>query len=65
VLGGAAGPARDIVLLNTAVSLLIAGAVATVTEGIDQAAKAIDSGGAAGVLDRLSAVSRAGVTTQS
>jgi len=58
VLGGQAGPARDIVLLNAAVSLLIAGAVATVPEGIERASAAIDSGAATSLLDRLVAVSR-------
>jgi len=58
VLARQAGPARDIVLLNAAVSLLIAGAVATVSEGIERASAAIDSGAATSLLDRLVAVSR-------
>ena len=61
VLSGAPGPARDIVLLNAGASLLIAGAAGTVTAGIAMAADAIDSGRAAGVLDRLAAVSNEGV----
>ena len=60
VLAGAHGPARDIVLLNAGVSLLIAGVAPTVPDGIARAAAAIDSGAAAGVLDRLVAVSTAG-----
>jgi anthranilate phosphoribosyltransferase len=63
VLAGEPGPARDIVLLNTGVSLLIAGAVTTVPEGIDRAARAIDSGEASAVLDRLIAITNAGVAT--
>jgi anthranilate phosphoribosyltransferase len=59
-LSGERGAPRDIVLLNAAVSLLIAGTVATVPEGIARAAEAIDSGAAAGVLERLVAVSNAG-----
>jgi len=60
VLGGEKGPARDIVLLNVGVSLLIAGAVATVPDGIARAAMAIDSGAASGSLEKLAATSNAG-----
>jgi anthranilate phosphoribosyltransferase len=58
VLAGETGPARDIVLLNAAVSLLIAGAVPTVTEGIERASAAVDSGAATARLEQLVAVSR-------
>jgi anthranilate phosphoribosyltransferase len=58
VLAGGAGAARDIVLLNAGISLLIAGAVDTVPEGIAQAADALDSGRASAVLDRLVAASQ-------
>jgi anthranilate phosphoribosyltransferase len=61
VLGGVRGPARDIVLLNAAASLLIAGAASTLVDGIRRSAEAIDSGRAAGVLDRLAELSQ---TTQ-
>lgn len=60
ILGGEPGEQRDIVLLNAGVSLLIAGAVPTVGEGIARAAGAIDSGAANAVLDRLVAASHAG-----
>jgi anthranilate phosphoribosyltransferase len=60
VLAGKRGPARDIVLLNAGAALLVAGAAATVPDGIATAAEAIDSGGAARVLDRLVALSNAG-----
>lgn len=60
VLAGERGAARDIVLLNAGVSLLIAGRVGSVLEGIERAAAAIDSGGAAAVLERLAALSNAG-----
>jgi anthranilate phosphoribosyltransferase len=53
VLAGKHGAARDIVLFNAAASLLIAGAAPTLADGIASAAAAIDSGSAAGVLDRL------------
>jgi anthranilate phosphoribosyltransferase len=53
VLGGKAGPARDVVLLNAAAALFIAGRVASVREGIAQAADALDSGRAKQVLQQL------------
>jgi anthranilate phosphoribosyltransferase len=62
ILAGERGAPRDIVLLNAAVSLLIAGTVATVPEGVAHAAAAIDSGAAAGVLERLVAMSNTGST---
>lgn len=58
VLGGEPGAPRDIVLLNAAASLLIAGKAATIPDGLAMAAEAIDSGRAAAVLERLIAVSR-------
>ena len=61
ILAGEAGPARDIVLLNAGVSLLIAGDAATVHDGIERAAAALDEGGAAAVLERLVAASNAQV----
>lgn len=60
ILQGERGAAREIVRLNTAASLLIAGRVGTIAEGIERAAQAIDSGAAARVLERLVAVSSAG-----
>ncbi len=53
VLGGERGAARDIVLLNAAASLLIAERAGTIGEGIAAAAAALDSGEAAGVLEKL------------
>jgi anthranilate phosphoribosyltransferase len=53
ILDGRAGAPRDIVLLNAGVSLLIAGAVGSVADGIRKAAESIDSGAAARALDRL------------
>lgn len=60
VLGGERGAARDIVVLNAAASLLIAGRAATVEDGIDQASRAIDEGRAAARLQRLIDLSQAG-----
>jgi anthranilate phosphoribosyltransferase len=59
VLAGEKGPARDIVLLNTAASLLIAGVVARIEDGLPRAAAALDDGRAAAVLARLVQVSNA------
>lgn len=50
VLSGEPGPARDIVLLNAAVPLYLAGMASDLREGVALAAQAIDSGAA---LDRL------------
>jgi anthranilate phosphoribosyltransferase len=61
VLSGKPGPAREIVLLNTGIALLIAGKVPTVREGIDRAAEAIDSGATQRTLEKLIVVSRIGV----
>jgi anthranilate phosphoribosyltransferase len=57
VLAGERGPARDIVVLNAAAALLIAGSVTTVADGIARAERALDDGGAAAVLERLVRVS--------
>lgn len=52
-LAGGEGPARDIVLLNSAAGLYVAGIAATLAEGVELAAKAIDSGAAATRLEEL------------
>jgi anthranilate phosphoribosyltransferase len=57
VLAGDRGPARDIVVLNAAASLLIAGSVTTVADGIVRAEQALDTGAGAAVLERLTRVS--------
>ncbi|HKN46668.1 MAG TPA: anthranilate phosphoribosyltransferase, partial [Candidatus Polarisedimenticolia bacterium] len=53
ILRGVGGPRRDVVLLNTAAALVVAGRASTLREGAALAAGAIDSGAAAGVLERL------------
>ncbi len=60
ILGGRSGPARDIVLLNAAAALLIAGRAATIRGGLAAAAEAIDSGRAAGVLKQMVSLSTGG-----
>jgi anthranilate phosphoribosyltransferase len=64
VLEGAAGAARDIVVLNAAVSLLIAGEVSTVPQGIERATAAIDSGAAAATLEKLRSTSQAEIAAR-
>jgi anthranilate phosphoribosyltransferase len=53
ILDGQAGPRRNHTLLNAAAALVVAGIAADLGEGVALAAKAIDSGAAAKVLDRL------------
>jgi anthranilate phosphoribosyltransferase len=53
VLSGAAGPHRDIVLLNAAVALIDAGTATDVSQGLEIGAASIDGGSAARVLERL------------
>ncbi|MGH8638251.1 MAG: anthranilate phosphoribosyltransferase, partial [Burkholderiales bacterium] len=64
VLGGEGGAPRDIVLLNAAASLLVAGKVARLPDGLTMAAEAIDNGRAAAVLDELRRLSQATAQTE-
>lgn len=57
VLAGKTGPFRDIVLLNAGAALIVGGKASTLAQGAEIAARSIDSGVAARVLDRLIAVS--------
>jgi anthranilate phosphoribosyltransferase len=58
VLNGEKGPARDIVLLNAGAAIYVAGLVANMQEGIQQAAEVIDSGAAKNKLQQLTALSQ-------
>jgi anthranilate phosphoribosyltransferase len=53
LLAGTGGPLRDIVLLNSGAALLVAGRAATLEEGIELAARSLDSGAARRVLEDL------------
>jgi anthranilate phosphoribosyltransferase len=55
LLRGAPGAYRDVVLLNAAAALVVAGRAADLREGVAAAARAIDEGAALGVLTRLRA----------
>jgi anthranilate phosphoribosyltransferase len=59
VLAGEPGPPRDIVLLNAAAALFVAGAAPSIGEGIAVAARSVDSGAARERLDALAKASRA------
>lgn len=56
MLHGQPGPYRDVVLLNAAAALIVAGAVDDLRQGVARAAAAIDSGAALATLDRLVSV---------
>jgi len=58
ILGGATGPRRDVVLLNSAAALRAAGRAKDWRDGMGLAAEAIDSGRAAEVLDRWAKISK-------
>ncbi|HMC06380.1 MAG TPA: anthranilate phosphoribosyltransferase [Solirubrobacterales bacterium] len=57
VLAGAEGAARDVVVLNAAAAILVAGRVDDLADGIERAREAIDSGAAQRVLAALVEVS--------
>ena len=57
VLSGARGPARDIVVLNAAAALAVADRAATIRDGLAAAQASIDSGAAAGALEKLIRIS--------
>ncbi len=59
VLDGAPGAPRDIVCLNVAAALVVAGAVTDLRSGAKRAAAALDHGTARTLLDRLVAFTRA------
>jgi anthranilate phosphoribosyltransferase len=53
LLGGVGGPLRDVVLLNSGAALLIAGRAQDLADGVELAARSIDSGAARRVLADL------------
>ncbi|MFH1418299.1 MAG: anthranilate phosphoribosyltransferase [Planctomycetota bacterium] len=60
VLSGAPGAPRDHTLLNAAAALVTAGTTPTFRDGVDKAARAIDSGAAQRTLDELVRITQAG-----
>jgi anthranilate phosphoribosyltransferase len=65
VLSGQSGPPRDIVLVNAAAALLIAGRVDRIEDGLRMAAAALDGGEATAVLDRLRTLSNTSSSSDS
>lgn len=59
VLDGARGPARDVVLLNAAAALVVAGRAADLRDGVAQAGHAVDQGRAGALLGRVVEATRA------
>ena len=57
LVDGHEGPYRDIVLLNSAAALIVAGKADNLTMGLKMAAAAVDAGGARKALDTLVRVS--------
>lgn len=53
LFSGTAGPYRDTVLLNSAAALIVAGRTDNLRDGVNVAAKSIDSGAALATLDTL------------
>ncbi|RMH77784.1 MAG: anthranilate phosphoribosyltransferase [Actinomyces sp.] len=53
VFAGESGPHRDIVVLNAAAGLVVAGVAADLADGVERAAEALDSGAAAAKLAAL------------
>lgn len=58
VLAGEIGPRRDAAVANAAATLMVAGLAESTAEGARSAARSIDSGAAAAVLDRVIDLSR-------
>jgi len=53
VLAGVPGPKRDVVLLNAAAALVVAGKAGNLRDGVRLAAAAIDDGRAKALVDRV------------
>ncbi|MGH2538969.1 MAG: anthranilate phosphoribosyltransferase [Actinomycetota bacterium] len=60
LLSGKPGPRRDVVVLNAAAALEVAGRAASLAAGLALSAEAIDTGAAAEALERWVAASRSG-----
>ena len=60
VLAGKEGAQRDVVLVNVAAALFVAGSVGSLTAGVDMAREAIDSGRANKTLSRMGMLSQVG-----
>lgn len=63
LLAGEEGAYRDIVLLNSAAALIVAGKADTLRAGVETAAAAVDSGAALQVLERLVEITNKGAAS--
>jgi anthranilate phosphoribosyltransferase len=59
VLAGEGGPPRDLVLLNAGAAIYVGGRADSLTEGVERAAEAVDSGAGEALLERLIAATAA------
>jgi anthranilate phosphoribosyltransferase len=59
VLAGGLGPQRDVVLVNASAALVAAGKAANFREGVEMAARSIDSGAAWGKVEALAEFAKA------
>ncbi len=59
ILAGQRGPCRDVVLLNAAAALVVAGRAKDLKEGAGRAAAALDAGEALRVLERVKEIAKA------
>lgn len=59
LLGGKKGPFRDIVMLNSAAALVVAGKASNLTDGVALSAHSIESGAAKRALEKLVAITNA------
>ena len=59
VLAGEPGPARDVVCLNAAAALVVAGVAVDLRDGVRRAASTLDTGAASALVERLVAYTRA------
>lgn len=59
ILRGEPGPRREVVVLNAAAAVYVAGLAASIAEGVEHARQSIDSGQAAAALDQLITRSKA------
>lgn len=57
VLEGGRGPYRDVVLMNAAATLIVAGRAGSLAQGVEMAARSIDNGAALDRMERLVAIS--------
>jgi anthranilate phosphoribosyltransferase len=56
IFAGEPGPERDLALLNAGAAIYVGGRAGTLREGVEEAARAVDSGAAAKALDELTAL---------